>query len=164
VTRFGQGDEEIKLFTYFLCSEAEAPVKLFNSRTVELKRLNRALAESTREKALRIEELELTLDEVELLRKRAKELEENKRKLIETTAERTAQVEVLESEIKALRAECPAGDLSYSEADLDSYRERIMELEKQERELIASAAKHAFRFRELERDLLAPPSELAAED
>lgn len=139
-------------------------MKLFNSRTVELKRLNRALAESTREKAQRIEQLELTLDEVELLRERAKELEENKRKLIEAAAERTAQVEVLESEIKALRAECPAGDLPYSEADLDSYRERIMELEKQERELIASAAKHAFRFRELERDLLAPPSELAAED
>jgi hypothetical protein len=139
-------------------------VKLFNSRAVELKRLNRALAESAREKAQRIEQLELTLHKVELLRKRAKELEENKRKLIEAAAERTAQVEELESEMRALRAECPARDLPYSEANLDSYRERIIELEKQERELIASAAKHASRFRELERELLAPPSELAAKD
>lgn len=163
---FGKGGKDIKSFSqrFSVLRSGEPPVKLFNSRTVELKRLNRALAESTREKAQRIEELELTLEEVEPLRKRAEELEETKRKLIEGVAELTAQVEALENEVNALRAECSARDIPYSEVALDSYRERISDLEKEERELIVSAAKHAVRFRELERELLAPPSEVAAKD
>ena len=143
-------------------------MKFFNTRTAELKCLNLALAESTREKATRIEDLELTLHKLEpqlfALRKRAKELEKNIRKLIEAIAERTARIEALESEIKAVRAEFPGKDLPYSEAELHSHRKRVFELEKQERELIVSAARHGSRFRELERELLAPRSELAVKD
>ena len=130
--------------------------------------MNRILTESARQRAQRVEKLERTLERLEpellALRKRVGELEEHNHQLTEAATQRASRVQELERELQALHGDFAVKDVTRLDTDRAFYGKRINELEEHNHQLTEAATQRAARVQELERELQAVRTELAAKD
>ena len=134
----------------------------YSNQMVELQTHNRVLTEAATQHALRAQELEREL--LAAGTQNALRVQELEQELLAVGTQNALRVQELEQEILAARTEIAANDYPRLKAERDFYSNQMVELQTHNRVLTETATQHALRAQELERELLAARTEIAAND
>jgi hypothetical protein len=135
---------------------------LKKSDFVRIQESERELLAAATQNALRVQELEREL--LAAAAQNALRVQELEREFLAAAAQNALRVQELERELLAARTEIAANDYPRLKAERDFYSNQTVELQTHNRVLTETATQNALRVQELERELLAARTEIAAND